>query len=324
MLDALKFVTAAIAKKDYVPELTHYKIENGRVTCFNGIFALSSDIDIDLDVRPQGNKFLAALRAAPEEVIALNMTPTGRLAVKSGKFKAYIDCIEAKFQVFVEPEGEEIEIDESFIKGLKALLPLTGIDASRPQFMGVKVQNQFMFATNNVMLGQYWHGLNLPFDVVIPDVAVAELLRIDEVPTKVQLAEKSISFWFGENRWLRTNLLENGSWPTDKFDQILSMSTGEQLPFPDEFFENVDLLKPFLNDAGTIYLTPEYVSTSRHEGDGTQVEVELKGITEMQAYHHKQLMILKQVAKTIDWSAYPNPIMFRGERLRGALVGQRL
>lgn len=324
MLESLKFVTAAIARKDFVPELTHYKIEDGRVTCFNGIFALSSDIDIDLDVRPQGAKFLAALRAAPDETIALNMTPAGKLAVKSGKFKAYIECIEAKFQTFVEPEGEDVELGEHFIKGLRALSPLMGIDASRPWLMGIRIQGPFMFATNNVMLGQYWHGADLPHNVAIPDLVVNELLRINEIPTRVQLADRSITFWFGENRWMRTNLLDDGRWPLELFERILSTETTEQTEFPDEFFEDVDLLKPFLNDSGTVYLTPEYMSTSQHEGDGTQVEVALKGITTMQAYHHKQLMILKEVAKTVDWTTYPNPIMFRGERLRGALVGQRV
>jgi hypothetical protein len=31
MLDALKFVKGAVAKKDFVPELTHFRITGGRV-----------------------------------------------------------------------------------------------------------------------------------------------------------------------------------------------------------------------------------------------------------------------------------------------------
>ena len=51
--------------------------------------------------------------------------------------------------------------------------------------MGIKVMSGSMFATNNVMLAVYWHGADLPVDVVIPSIAVEELLRINEVPTKI-------------------------------------------------------------------------------------------------------------------------------------------
>ena len=99
---------------------------------------------------------------------------------------------------------------------------------------------------------------------------------------------------------------------------------GKQVEFPAEFFENVDMLRPFLNDFNTVYLSPDRISTSQHDGDGTEVETQIEGITEMQAYHHKQLVTLGLIAKTIDWTAYPRPLMFRGDRLRGALVGQRI
>lgn len=324
MLDALKFVATAIAKKDYVPGLTFYKIEDGRVTCFNGIFALSSSIDLDFNVRPHGAKFLAAIKAC-EDTIALNLTPAKKLAVKSGKFKAFVECLADEIpQTFLYPEGKEVQLGSNFMSGIKALAPAMGIDASRPWSMGIKLSGQFMFATNNLMLVQYWHGDEYPFDIVIPDLAVHELLRIGEEPTKVQLGDKTATFWFGEDRWLLTNLVEGGLWPTDKLDKVLSASNGEQIAFPDGFFDDLEVLKPFLDDNGTIYLTKEGMSTSRYEGDGTIIEHSFPMIEGMQAYHHKQLLLLQNIADTIDWTAYPRPLMFRGERLRGAIIGQTI
>lgn len=323
MLDALRFAAAAIARKDYVPALTHYKIKDGRVTGFNGVIGLSSDIDVDLDVQPNATKFMAAIKACPD-TIALNMTPAGKLAVKSGKFKSYVDCLAEDIGTFVEPEGEEVDLGPYFLDGIKALEPAMGIDASRLWSQGIKLQRQSMFATNNVLLTEYWHGTEIPFDVVIPDVAIHELVRIDERPTRIQVTHKSISFWFGDNRWLRTNLLDGGSWPTDKLEQILSASTGAQNALTEEFKEALETLKPFLNDSGTIYLTNNQMSTSKHEGEGTIIEIDLPGIEGMHAYHHKQLVLLTELATTIDWSAYPKPCMLRGGRLRGAIVGQRL
>jgi len=324
MLDALRFVASAVAKKDYVPALTHYKITNGKVMGFNGIIALSSEIDVDLEVMPSAAKFLAAIKACPD-TIALNVTPSGKLAVKSGKFKSFVDCLPMDTAVtFLEPEGEEVDLGPSFLKGIKLLEPAMGIDASRQWAMGIKLRGKSMFATNNIMLVEYYHGTHIPMDVVIPDLAIRELVRINEVPTRVQVSEKSISFWFGEKRWLRTNLLEGGKWPTDKLTQILSASTGEQVPFPDGFAENLEIIKPFLGDNGTIFLTPKAMMTSQYDGEGTTLEIEMPQITEMQAYHHKQLVLLAEMAATIDWTGYPRPCMFQGKMLRGALVGQRV
>lgn len=332
MLDALRFVASAVARKDYIPALTHYRIKDGRVTGFNGTIALSSDIDVDLDIYPNATKLLAAIRACPG-TISLNMTPAGKLAVKSGKFKSFVDCLDDQAAMFVEPEGEEIELGVDFMAGVKALAPLMGIDASRPWAMGIKVQAGSMYATNNVMLAQYWHGAAIPVDVVIPAAAIEELLRIGETPTRVQIgrishddAPRSISFWFGEKRWMRSALIEGDQWPISKVNDLFANIGKDPQPRPEGFFEAVETLKPFLGEHGSLFLSPSLVSTSKDEGEGTSVELSIPGITEMQAYHQKHLTLLGQVANMIDWSTYPRPCAFFGfdNKLRGVIIGQRV
>jgi hypothetical protein len=323
MLDALRFVATAVAKKDYIPELTHFKIKDGRVTGFNGVLALSSDIDVDLNIQPAAAKLLTAIRAC-SGVISLHMTAGGRLSVRSGKFKSFVDCLPDDAATFVQPVGETIELGEQFLPGIKAISPLMGIDASRPWSMGVKLQGQSMFATNNVMLAEYWHGTTLPIDVVIPAQAINELIRINECPSRVQIEPNSISFWFGDKRWLRTGLLQGDMWPIDRMSELLSQVEGEQIAIPEGFAEAVDTMKPFLGEHGSVYVTPNAMATSKNEGEGSSIDIVLPGIGEMQAYHHRQLELLTKVAKTIDWTTYPRPCMFRGERMRGALVGQKV
>lgn len=322
MLDALRFVASAVAKKDYIASLTHFKIKDGRVLGFNGNLALNSDINVDLDVCPNAVKFMAAIRAC-ESTIALNMTPAGKLAVKSGTFKSFVDCLTDDMFDDFQPQGVEVELGPNFLDGLKALQPAMGIDASRPWAMGIKLQKQSMYATNNVMLAEYWHGSDIPLDTVIPANAVNELLRIDENPTKVQVSENTISFWFGEKRWLRTTVVEPGPWPTDRLDALLG-NAGDQVEFSEGFFDAIAKLKPFLNEQGSIYLGSDCAMTSQHEGEGTIIEVPATGMPALQAYNHNQLTLLGQIAQTIDWSTYPKPCPFAGNRLRGVIVGQRL
>lgn len=324
MLDALRFVASAVAKKEFVPELTHFKIKQGRVTGFNGQIALSSDIDVDLDVQPQALALINAIRACPG-TIALSVTPAGKLSVRSGKFRSYVNCLADTIAHFVEPEGETVDMGEHFLPGIKCLAPLMGIDASRPWSMGIKLHGQSMYATNNIMLAQYWHGSQLPLEAVIPAAAINELLRIDEPPTRVQMTDNSISFWFGPKRWMRSQLLIDGGWPIDKVDGLMATNGRNPQPFPDGFFDAVEKLKPFLGEQGSVYLSPDRMATTPVDEDGTSIEVELPQVTGMQAYHQKHLELLGRVAKQIDWSDYPRPCQFTdGGRMRGVIIGQKV
>lgn len=323
MLDALRFVASAVAKKDFVPELTHFKIRGGRVTGFNGQIALSSPIDVDLNILPQARQLIDAIRAC-QGVISLSMTPSGRLTVRDDKFRAHIPCLAEDVAHFVEPEGETVNMGENFLPGLRAVAPVMGVDASRPWAMGVKLTKQSMVATNNVMLVEYWHGDNIPVDVVLPAAAVTELLRINEAPTRVQVTDNSISFWFEGDRWMRSQLLIGGSWPMERLEQIMSLEAANQTDLPENLGDQVEVLKAFLGERSTVYVTADAMATSPEESDGASVVIDLPGVPSMQAYHHKQLTLLAEVAKTIDWTNYPQPCMFRGERLRGAIIGQRL
>lgn len=324
MLDALRFVATAIAKKDYVPELAHYQIRGGRVTGYNGMMALSSPIDVDLDVRPKARPLLAAVAASPG-VITLHVTASGKLAIKSGKFKAFIDCLPHEAGHTIIPTGDEIELGPNFMEGIRSIAPIMGIDASRPWAMGIKLQAESMFATNNIMFAEYWHGHTIPIDVVIPAPAINELLRINEAPLKVQVSDNSISFWFSGERWLRTQLLEGKTWPTDRMKELMAHSQNELVPLNQDFKEALATLKPFLDENSSIYLTDQSMSTAKDEGVGATVDLTLSGVTEMQSYHQKNLLLLSEVADRIDWSSYPKPCSFyKGSKQRGVIIGRRI
>jgi len=325
MLADLKFVVAAVAKKDYMPELTHFRIKDGRVTGYNGMIALSSPIPIDFDAQPKAAPLLAAV-AACKDVVALNMTAAGRLSIKSGAFKAFVECLPNERVFEVAPEGETVELGPNFLAGIKGIAPIMGVDASRPWAMGIKLQAQSMYATNNVTLIEYWHGSEIPFDVVIPSQAINELLRIGEAPTRVQVDKKSLSFWFTGDRWLRTQLLDGGAWPTDRLAGLMAKSTGRNFTaLTPEFAEALQTLKPFMDEHSSIYLTPTTMQTSKDDGTGASVELPLISITEMQCYNQRNLTLLAEVADRIDWTLYPQACPFyKDERQRGVIIGRRV
>ncbi len=316
MLEALKFVQGAVASKGFAPELTHFCIRDGYVKGFNGSLALSSPIELDIEATPKAVPFIKAIQACRGET-ALHLSKAGRLGIKSGKFKAFINCIDQEYPD-VEPEGEKVEISGSFVKHLRMIIPFVAEDASRPWSRGILLEGKTATATNNIIILQKWLSEPFPIRVNLPLAAARELVRIKEEPTHFSLTENTISFYYEDGRWLRTNLIDQ-PWPD--ISPILERPA-EVASFPEGFFQSVEDVIPFLDEANTLRFKDGVMKTSEEEGDGASVEY--PEITENFAFNGKQLLKLAGVADTIDFSLYPAPCLFFGDSLRGAIVGMRI
>ena len=76
MLTSLKFVQGAVAKKDFLPALTHFVIENGTVRGYNGMLALCSPIPFDIACKPKAESLVKAI-ANCNETVTLSLTQRG-------------------------------------------------------------------------------------------------------------------------------------------------------------------------------------------------------------------------------------------------------
>jgi len=318
MLKSLKFCAGSVAKKDFVPALTHFVIERNTVRGFNGVLALCSPIPFDIACKPKADSLIKAI-ALCDETVQLTMTPAGRLSVRSGKFKAFIDCIQEE-TVHALPEGTIINFDgQALLDGIKTVAPFIGEDASRRWANGILVRDGSLFATNNIVLVQYWVGAKFPSVVNIPQPAIKEMLRINEAPLYAQMSENSITFHYGENRWLRTQLYDSLGWPD--IAKVLDRAS-EQKPIDLDIFKGLELLKPFVDKLGTIIFSEQHIRTHDGLGEGSEFDVSTL-IAQEGRYNIEMLDLLKGRANTIDWGGYPGPCMFQGDKLRGAIIGMR-
>lgn len=317
MLKDLKFVQGAVAKKDFIPALNHFRIENGEIRSFNGTLALSTPIDFDLDCTPRAEPFVKAIQNC-KETVSLNMTPGMRLGIKSGAFKAYIECVEDETP-HVIPEGEHYNIDgEKLLKAFKVISPFIGNDASRPWSNGVLLKDGSAFATNNISLIEYWIGPEaFPMICNVPKEAIREMVRIGEPPIGMQMTDKSITFHYENKRWIRSQLL-NTDWPD--LNALLN-ANNNAVPLDETIFDALEVIKPFTDKLGRVYIRNGAISTSLIKDEGASYDIPdfpYEGVFQLSILNN-----LKGVAKYIDFTLYPNPCIFYGENLRGALVGMR-
>lgn len=317
MLKELKFVQGSVAKKDFVPALTHFAIENGTVRGYNGTLAICTPIPFDIACKPKADPLIRAISNC-EETVQLAMTAGGRLSIKSGKFKAFIDCVEGD-TAHVMPTGDSVAIDgDTVLQAFKIIAPIIGDDASRPWSNGVLLLGESAFATNNVVLVEYWTGMKIPEPINIPRAAIREMLRINEAPISVQMDANSITFHYTGDRWLRTQLLAT-TWPDLR--RVLDKPSNATA-IDDRIFDAMDTIKPFCDKMGRVLFVPGCVATHEDELEGARYEVD--GFNHTGAYSFEMLKLLKGVATSIDWGTYPSACMFFGERLRGAIIGMKL
>lgn len=319
MLNALKFCAGSVAKKEIVASLTHFAIENGRVRGFNGTLALSSPIAFDISCKPKADVLIKAI-ANCEDTVQLTLTPAGRLSVKSGSFKAFVNCDPNENTPHVEPEGVVINFDgAALFEGIKQVATFVGQDASRLWSQGILIKDKSLFATNNVILVQYWLGVDFPHIINIPRAAVKEMLRINEPPLYAQVAENSITFHYEGERWLRTQLYST-EWPD--LSKVLDKPF-TPLPIEQKLFSALDSIKPFLDKQESVWFASSCISSHTDEQEGGSYFI--PGFEWDGRYNHTMLSMLQGVAEQIDWSTYPGPCLFTGckNRLRGAIIGMR-
>lgn len=293
MIEALKFVQGAVAQKDFVPELTHFKIASGHIMGFNGHLALCSPIDLDIEACPKASTFTKAVLSCGDKT-SLSLTPTGRLAIKSGGFKAYIECIpDLGFTTY--PVGEAYAAPDNLLEALRVAVPFIGQDASRLWSMAVHLEDSTLYVTNNIIAMRVYTGMTTP-PLTIPHNAVRELLRINEKPTAIQTDQSSLTFWYADNKWMRCQLVEQ-QWPVAQLGKILDDTAGDLQDIPENFYDGLEKLKPFVTEGSRISFCGNHIAT--HDGEGLGATYDLEGLPTGVAYSRDQLALLNGVADKI-------------------------
>lgn len=206
-----------------------------------------------------------------------------------------------------------------FVGALRTLAPLMSDDASRPWACGVMVQSKSAYATNNVIVAEYWHGLEFPCRITIPAQAVNEILKVKEEVTHVQMDEGSITVWFGPDKWLRTIVLED-AFP-DRLPAVMD-SPGQPpvaLSNYPGFFDALRKLDKFTAQDNRVIFLDGAFTTSKDDGTGATVEV--PGLVAGPCFQQKYLSLIESVATHVDFTPYPKPCRFFGGRLRGIIAG---
>lgn len=326
MIDSIRFVANAAPRKAFDPTLLFFRIENNRIWSFNGSVSLSAPFEMDGPLYPHSSDLLRAVTACvgSNQPIHLTLDEANHLIrVRCGRFSAKVRCnLEAAGnddpERYLPPKGKVVKVKGDLVGICQTLEPFVGTDASRPWACGIYLEKHSAFATNNIIAIEHWMKEAWPFPVVIPIGAVEELIRLKEAPTRVQVDQDRITFFFSGDRWMTAVLLAL-EWPDlrSRLDEVL---TGADLvPVEPTLFSDVEKLLPFSDSVcHQIWFGEGRIAVQEEAATLDNPQAPAAG-----SYNGKQLLSLARIVKRADFNLYPRSLVFVGDNVRGMMAGMR-
>lgn len=318
MIDYLKFVMGAVSLNDkVVPVLTHYCITGKRIQGANGRISIDAPApDLDFDAVVPAERFLKGVDACggkPE----LKLTEAGRMSIKGPGFRALLTTHPVETFPKAAPSGGKVMPVKGagFVETLRILRPFIAEDAERPWASTIYFdsKNSTAFAANNAMIAM---AVSKPFgaDVQLPVFAIDELIRIGEPPTRYAIDPTSITFWWGEDRWLKAQLIV-AEWPTATAQKWFEMKA-KMIELPKGLGAIVERLLPFCPDPKfpIIHLNGSKLSTAPGE---SQAEMDIKVKIGEGAFHADNLRPM--LAHATSMAITERAALFNGEGFRGVM-----
>ncbi len=318
LITAIEFCSC-VSEKVGAPYETHIGLRNNWAIAFNGFVAAGSPISEDIECYPHTMLLIDALSKCDENY-SLTKLDNDRLAIKSGKFKAIVPCLDPELMQRVEPDPQIVGITNKFKEAVEAVGVIASENANHVLTASVLMNGQTVISTNRVMVLECWHGLDLPPDVPLPKQFVAALAKQKKNLTGFGFSSNSATFYFEDGCWLKTQLYSD-KWPD--ISRVLNVQAN-LWPIDDGFYKALAAVAPFSED-GNVYFDTNLLMSHSDTTAGAQHEC--AGLPKGVVYPIKQLTIIKPYVQKIDWiangvhdSSYC--LVFYGETMRGVIAGR--
>lgn len=313
LIEALRFIALA-QQKEGTPAQTHCAIGNGCVVAFNGVFAAGHLIEDDLSACPHTMRLLDALNKCGETV-SITQLDSGRLSVKSDKFRALIPCIPFDQLIDVGPDEPCAEIDDRIKAGFEMVAPVLSDTPQRAMLGAALLQAGSIVGTNGHMLLEYWHGIDLPPGLLIPKAACIAVSKAAKKLTKFGFTDNSATFFFEDDSFIKTQLFAD-SYPD--YDCIFPEAPNPW-PAPVGLFDAIRKVQSLADDK-IVHFNGTSVSVmdaQRKEAGSFDVD----GLPDRMAFNMDYLFIAEESFKQVEFDTKGCRVLFFGDNVRGAIMG---
>jgi len=318
LLAALKFIEPASREEGQINQI-HCALTGGWAASFDGTLCMAAKIDTDIVCYPNTKRLISVLSKC-KDTTQITQLDNERLHVKSGRFDAYVPCIDPALFSITPPDPPAFPIDKKLIDACNIVGKLVAENAERMVEACVLVRNGSCVATNGVILFEQWHGWQLPFRAVVPKLFISQLGKIAKLPTHCGASETTFTIWFEDGSFIRTQQYVEKYPDTD--GQIWDNVRAQPYDIPAGFFDAIDAIEALADDKNPrVYTIDKGIRT--HDGEGVGAFYEIEGIPPDLCFDIDYVKMFAPHASKVDFVASVpngNTLAFFGESFRGLLM----
>lgn len=311
LIEALNFVSVATTKISDISQ-EHVRLRDGWLYAANGILSAGHPIEENLNCCPHGPRFLAAV-VKSGVAHTMSLTEANRLSVKGDKFRAVLECLPEIDLPPAFPDAACAPLDDRVKVALAAVGTLVSEAADNVIQSAVKLQAYSAQSTNRQIAIEYWHGIDLPPNLIIPKTFIQAINKQTKPLVGFGFSDRSVTFHYEDKSWIKTQLYE------DEYPDINRFFDNPSIPsnLPENFFEAAESVSVY-NDNEWVRFADNQMQSYDSEKTGAQYEV--PGLQAGKCFDWKHLNKIKSFCKQIDYTSYPDRMFFFGENVRGVAM----
>lgn len=313
LLQALKFLKYC-QKKNGTVQQQYCKISGNWAAASNEVLTIGVKIEEDLSACPQTTQLENALKKVSED-LSITQLSEFSLSITSGLFKAVIPCVSFD-QLEITPPDERIaDIDDRIKEAFKVLAPIATEGAPNAAYASVLLQSGSAVATNGHMLAEYWHGIDLPPNMLVPKAAVVAIMKCGKKLEGFGYSGPSATFWFEDGSFIKTQLFGE-QYPN--YQLHLEAENINSWPMPVEFFKAVRAIEAFTRN-GIVYFEQGKLASNEIDDEASTYIIE--GLPEGMGFNCKYLLMVEGVFEKAHFIREDNKVLFFGDNTRGVIMG---
>lgn len=298
---ALEFVSVAITEHTTEHWRGSLQFKGGMMLAYDGIISAGVKTAEDFSACPHYGHFKRAVERAAVEGANFTQLDATKLAVTAGKFKAVIPCLDPSIMPPVEFDANIAPLNDKVREGFETIGSIVKENGQTVVEASLLLSGQSMVACDRVLMMEFWHGNDLPPNMVLPKRFLNAI-----VATKKKIVgfgwspEKTITFHFEDESWIKTQLFSSPwpeSWPTI-MNKGTNLPAGSVADIPEGFFDAVAVVTPFSDDGG-VYFAGTAIRSHEAAGVGASYDFNCPpGFS----YSGAKLLLMKDRAKQLHFS----------------------
>lgn len=311
LIDALKFVSAA-QKKTGTTQETHVLMFNNMLIASNGVLTIGTPIEEDLCACPNSELLLASLNKCGE-TFSITQSDENNIVINSDQFQAVIPCAPLDEMSLTPADQNIAEVNDNLKEGFSQVMHLATKGSKHVATASIMVQAGSMVATNNIVILEYWHGIDLPPNMLVPKECAGVVAKCKRPLTGFGYSGATATFWFDDKSFVKCQLFEE-EYPN--VNGILNKETNA-FPVPDNFFTALRAVNA-ASRTGKVVFTDHGMQSHMEINEGAKYELE--GLPAGKVYDSKNLLRCEKFVDRIDFTSYNGSAYFFGDNIRGAIV----